>query len=53
MNARSDGLTWAPGDFSTQDGTHPSTSGAQKVANLLLSFFKTNDLARSWFLKSS
>jgi lysophospholipase L1-like esterase len=33
------------------DGTHPSQSGALKVANMLLDFFKTNELARGWFMR--
>lgn len=48
-NARSDGFSWSPGDFQS-DGTHPSTSGETKVANLLLSFFKTDGHASCWFL---
>jgi hypothetical protein len=46
---RSDGLSWVPGDFQS-DGTHPSTSGETKVANRLLSFFKTDANAACWFL---
>ena len=33
------------------DGTHPSDSGRRKVAELLLSFFKSDPYARSWFLR--
>lgn len=33
------------------DGTHPSEQGRRKVANQLLRFFKTDDLAKHWFLK--
>jgi hypothetical protein len=47
---KSDGLIWKPQDLGP-DGTHPSpTSGRQKVAELLLKFFKTDDLAKGWFL---
>jgi len=52
LNPRSDGLAWGRGDFSLADGTHPSDSGREKVARMLLDFFETNDLARSWFLQS-
>lgn len=47
---RSDGFSWDCSDFQS-DGTHPSTSGRQKVANALLSFFKTNPTTTPWFLK--
>ncbi|MBI3110713.1 MAG: T9SS type A sorting domain-containing protein [Ignavibacteriales bacterium] len=47
---RSDGFSWDCADFQS-DGTHPSTSGRQKVANALLSFFKTNPTTTAWFLK--
>lgn len=33
------------------DGTHPSDSGRQKVADQLLKFFKTDPQARTWFVK--
>jgi hypothetical protein len=46
----SDGLTYPAGDFEV-DGTHPSDSGRQKVANLLLTFFQTDALARTWYLR--
>jgi hypothetical protein len=45
---RSDGFTWACAD-AAQDGTHPSPSGRQKVAELLLRFFKNDATARGWF----
>jgi hypothetical protein len=48
-NPRSDGLTWSRGEFEA-DGTHPSASGETKVANRLLSFFKTDAHASCWFL---
>ncbi|MCX7008582.1 MAG: hypothetical protein NTY53_15245 [Kiritimatiellaeota bacterium] len=47
---RSDGLTWTRDDLTPRDGTHPSTAGRQKVAELLLKFCKTDPLARGWFL---
>jgi lysophospholipase L1-like esterase len=53
LNPRSDGLIWERGDLQTSDGTHPSDSGRQKVARMLLDFFKTNDLARGWFVKTA
>jgi len=46
---KADGLTYSRADLA-QDGTHPSASGQQKVANLLLRFFKTDPLAGEWFL---
>jgi len=49
-SSRSDGLVWLPGDFQS-DGTHPSTSGRLKVAQLLLQFFSTDETARPWFLR--
>jgi len=46
---RSDGLIWECGDFQ-QDGTHPSTSGRNKVAGMLLDFFTSDLTATPWFL---
>lgn len=51
MVPRSDGLTWLCSDFQN-DGTHPSTTGRQKVAGLLLNFFKADETARPWFVGS-
>jgi hypothetical protein len=45
-----DGLIYAARDFEV-DGAHPGESGRQKVANLLLTFFQTDSLARAWYLK--
>ncbi len=50
--ARGDGLTWSCGDVRSSDGTHPSDSGAQKVADALLDFIRTDATARSWFYGS-
>jgi lysophospholipase L1-like esterase len=49
---RKDGLVWTCAD-TRADGTHPSASGQQKVAQLLLRFFTTNATARPWFVSSS
>ena len=49
---RSDGLVWECGDFSTNDGTHPSPSGRMKVANMLLNFFQTNPAAQVWYKRN-
>ncbi len=46
---RSDGLIWTFDDFQP-DGTHPSASGEEKVAAMLLDFFKTDPQARPWFV---
>jgi hypothetical protein len=47
---KSDGLVWLREDLAA-DGTHPSdTNGTVKVARLLLNFFRTDPLARTWYL---
>lgn len=51
LKGRSDGLTWACSDLQS-DGTHPSATGARKVADLLLNFFRTDATAREWYLAS-
>ena len=43
-----DGLVWNRSDFGP-DGVHPSDSGRQKVATLLLDFLSTDPLAKLWF----
>jgi hypothetical protein len=49
---KSDGLTWKREDLSDRDGTHPSPeSGREKVAKLLLTFFKSDPTSRPWFVK--
>ncbi|MBI5383372.1 MAG: hypothetical protein HZA90_01655 [Verrucomicrobia bacterium] len=47
---KSDGLVWKREDLAS-DGTHPSQSGQAKVAKMLVDFFKTNALAKTWFGK--
>jgi Cu/Ag efflux protein CusF len=46
---KSDGVVWERKDLAG-DGTHPSQSGRQKVADMLLKFFKSDPLAASWFV---
>ena len=43
-----DSLVWKREDLAA-DGTHPSDTGRQKVAELLLNFFKTDPTAKGWF----
>jgi hypothetical protein len=45
-----DSLKWLRDDCGA-DGTHPSPSGQEKVAHLLLDFFTGNPNARPWFAK--
>ncbi len=47
---KSDGLVWERSDFG-EDGVHPSETGRQKVADLLLSFLANDPLAKPWFAK--
>lgn len=47
---KGDGLAWERGDLGP-DGTHPSETGRLKVAQMLLKFFKEDDLASAWFTK--
>lgn len=50
---RDDGLVWERRDLAERDGTHPSEPfGRDKVAHLLLKFFKTDSTARGWFTKA-
>ena len=49
LKPRRDGLTWSCSDL-VDDGTHPSATGRQKVADMLLAFFKSDSTAREWFL---
>ncbi|MEX2580496.1 MAG: hypothetical protein WD342_15665 [Verrucomicrobiales bacterium] len=43
-----DDLVWEKQDFAG-DGIHPSGSGRQKVAELLLEFVTGDPLAKPWF----
>lgn len=49
---KADGLTYVEEDF-TNDGTHPSPAGRQKVAAQLLKFFKTHATTKGWFVKAA
>lgn len=44
----SDQLTYTRDDLA-RDGTHPSEQGRDKVARLMLDFYRTDPLARRWF----
>ncbi len=53
LTPRSDGLVYLCSDF-VSDGTHPAPNGARnKVADMLLSFFKTDSTAAEWFLEDA
>jgi hypothetical protein len=51
LEARCDGLTWACSDLAN-DGTHPSSAGREKVAEMLHQFLRTDATARLWYLAS-
>jgi hypothetical protein len=48
---KADGLIYERTDL-REDGTFPSESGQRKVADMLLAFFRTDPLARTWYLKN-
>jgi hypothetical protein len=47
---KTDKLVWERKDLG-EDGVHPSKIGGQKVAKLLLDFFKNDTGAKTWFMK--
>ncbi|MBM4034439.1 MAG: hypothetical protein FJ291_22060 [Planctomycetes bacterium] len=47
---KSDGSVWQREDLGG-DGTHPSPSGREKVARLLLGLLKSDPCAKGWFLR--
>jgi len=49
---KSDGLIWERKNL-VGDGTHPSDSGRQKAAEMLLGFFMKDAAASSWFARKS
>lgn len=44
-------LTWTCNDM-VDDGVHPADSAKDKISGFLLSYFKTDPLAKSWFTGS-
>ncbi len=48
---KSDNLAYTRNDLGP-DGTHPTQAGREKVARLMLTFFKEDPLAKSWFVRS-
>jgi hypothetical protein len=47
-----DDLVWLKDDVIETDRTHPSPSGREKVAKLLLDFLKKDPTSRSWFARN-
>ena len=47
---QADGLFYTREDFTAKDGTHPTASGQQKVAEQLLKFFKNDPTTKGWFV---
>ena len=50
---KADGLIYKREDLRENDGTHPSDTARQKVADLLLKFLKSDAPAKSWFVRSA
>lgn len=50
MPRKADGLVYRREDLAS-DGVHPSPAGREKVARLMLDFYKNDPLAKSWFEK--
>lgn len=48
LTPRSDGFTWACSSFQS-DGTHPSATGRDIVADSLLAFFEQDDTTAPWY----
>ena len=49
MRPRADGVRWTREDF-VGDGVHPSESGREIVAQMLLKFLHEDALARAWYV---
>jgi hypothetical protein len=52
LDPRGDGVTWVC-DYLQADGTHPSPSGRQVIADSLMRFFSTDVTTTPWFLGSN
>lgn len=52
MIPRSDGMIWECDDV-IGDYIHPDDTGAEKVADQLIAFFKTDPLTKPWFVKQT
>ena len=50
VKGRKDGFVYLREDV-REDGLHPSDKGTAKVATLMMNFFKSDPVTRSWFLK--
>jgi hypothetical protein len=50
---KDNGLVWKREDLRGEDGTHPSELGRKKVADMLINFFHSDPLAKTWYLASS
>src|SRR5581483_11914504 len=49
VRGRKDGLKWTREDFSAADGMHPSNQARERVAQMLLTFLKTDPTSQPWF----
>jgi hypothetical protein len=46
---KQDGVIWEKDDCVTTDRTHPSETGKEKVAKMLMDFLKSDPTSKSWF----
>ena len=50
---KADGLIYKREDLRENDGTHPSDTARQKVADLLLKFLRSDATSKPWFVRST
>jgi hypothetical protein len=50
---KADGLIYKREDLRDSDGTHPTDTGRQKVADLLLKFLKGDATSKPWFVRNA